>query len=261
VYDEDVISINRHTMNTGLKDKVAIVTGAGQGIGRGIALALAKEGCAVVVSDANEETAGAVSREIEAMGAKAIAVRTDVASSADISMLFAKTKETFGKLDVLVNNAGIFPFKSLETMTEEEWDKVIDVNLKSIFLTAKEASKVLPTGGRIITVSSIASLVGFEGLTHYCASKGGVNGFTRALALELAKRDITVNAVAPGAIATPGASGAMSGDALKAMLAGIPAGRQGTPEDIAHAVVFLASDASSYITGQVIVVDGGWTLR
>jgi len=248
-------------MNTGLTDKVAIVTGAGQGIGRGIALALAKEGCSVVVSDMNEETAKAVAREVEASGVKALAIRTDVSSASNITTLFAKTKEVFGRLDILVNNAGIFPFQSLEVMQESDWDKVIDVNMKSVFLTAKEASRELPRGGRIITVSSIASLVGFEGLVHYCASKGGINGFTRALALELAKRDITVNAVAPGAIATPGAGRAMSDEAMKQMLAGIPAGRQGTPEDIASAVVFLASDASSYITGQVIVVDGGWTLR
>lgn len=248
-------------MNKGLKGKVAIVTGAGQGIGRGIALALAGEGCSVVISDLNEATSVLVVKEIEAMGVKALAIRADVSVKSDVTHLFEKTKEVFGRLDVLVNNAGIFPFQSLDAMDESAWEKVIDVNLKSVYLTAKEAMKVLPNGGRIITISSIASLVGFEGLTHYCASKGGINGFTRALALELAKRDITVNVVAPGAIKTPGAGGAMSEEATKAMLAGIPAGRQGSPEDIASAVVYLASEGASYVTGQVIVVDGGWTLR
>ena len=248
-------------METGLKGKVAIVTGAGQGIGKGIAFALAVEGCSVVVSDVNEESCTAVVSEIEALGAKAFAVRCDVSSAQEVAALFAKTKERFGQLDVLVNNAGIYPFLPFESMEESDWDRVIDVNLKSVFLCSKEAAKMLPDGGRIVTVSSIASVVGFAGLAHYCASKSGVNGLTRVLALELAKRNITVNAVAPGAIATPGASGAMTDEAMQQTLAMIPAARQGAPEDIANAVVFLASAASSYITGQVIIVDGGWTLR
>jgi 3-oxoacyl-[acyl-carrier protein] reductase len=248
-------------MDTGLKGKVAIVTGAGQGIGKGIALALAAEGCSVVVSDVNEESCATVVGEIEALGMKALSVRCDVSSAQEVAALFVKTKEHFGQLDVLVNNAGIYPFLPFESMEESDWERVIDVNLKSVFLCAKEAAKMLPSGGRIVTVSSIASVVGFAGLAHYCASKSGVNGLTRVLALELAKRNITVNAVAPGAIATPGASGAMTEEAMQQTLAMIPAARQGAPEDIANAVVFLASAASSYITGQVIIVDGGWTLR
>lgn len=248
-------------METGLKEKVAIVTGAGQGIGKGIALALSKEGCSVVVSDMNEETCTEVAREVEALGVKALAIRCDVSSKQDVADLFAKTKEHFGRLDVLVNNAGVYPFVPFESMEEADWDHVMDVNLKSIFLCSKEATKMLPNGGRIINISSIASLVGFEGLAHYCASKSGINGLTRVLALELAKRDITVNAVAPGVIATPGASGLQDEAAMKQSIAMIPAGRQGTAEDIANAVVFLASQAASYITGQVVVVDGGWTLR
>ncbi|MFZ2187136.1 MAG: SDR family NAD(P)-dependent oxidoreductase [Candidatus Moraniibacteriota bacterium] len=248
-------------MDTGLKDKVAIVTGAGQGIGKGIALALAREGCRVVVSDMNEESCTDTAHEIEALGVKALPVRCDVSSAQAVSALFAQTKEYFGHLDILVNNAGVYPFVPFESLEESDWDHVIDINLKGVFLCSKEAAKMLPNAGRIVTVSSIAALVGFEGLTHYCASKSGINGFTRALALELAKRDITVNVVAPGAIATPGASGAMSEEAMNQTLAMIPAARQGTPADIANAVVFLVSAASSYITGQVIVVDGGWTLR
>jgi NAD(P)-dependent dehydrogenase (short-subunit alcohol dehydrogenase family) len=248
-------------MDTGLKGKVAIVTGAGQGIGKGIALAMAAEGCSVVVSDVNEETCATVVGEIEALGMQALAVRCDVSSAQEVAALFVKTKEHFGQLDVLVNNAGIYPFLPFESMEESDWERVIDVNLKGVFLCAKEAAKMLPDGGRIVTVSSIASVVGFAGLAHYCASKSGVNGLTRVLALELAKRNITVNAVAPGAIATPGASGAMTEEAMQQTLAMIPAARQGAPEDIANAVVFLSSAASSYITGQVIIVDGGWTLR
>lgn len=248
-------------METGLQEKVALVTGAGQGIGKGIALALAKEGCSVVVSDMNEETCAEVAREVEALGVKALAIRCDVSSKQDVADLFAKTKEHFGRLDVLVNNAGVYPFVPFESMEEADWDHVMDVNLKSIFLCSKEATKMLPNGGRIINISSIASLVGFEGLAHYCASKSGINGLTRVLALELAKRDITVNAVAPGVIATPGASGLQDEAAMKQQIAMIPAGRQGTAEDIANAVVFLASATSSYVTGEVVVVDGGWTLR
>lgn len=247
-------------MDTELKDKVAIVTGAGQGIGKGIAKMLAAEGCHIVVSDMNEETCAEVAREVEALGVKALAVRCDVSSKAEVADLFAKTKEHFGRLDVLVNNAGVYPFLAFESMEEADWDHIMDVNLKSVFLCSKEAVKMLQSGGRIISISSIASLVGFEGLAHYCASKSGINGFTRVLALELAKRNITVNAVAPGVITTPGTT-EWTEEAKKQTLAMIPAARQGTPEDIGSAVVFLASATSSYITGQVIVVDGGWTSR
>jgi 3-oxoacyl-[acyl-carrier protein] reductase len=248
-------------MNTQLKDKVVVVTGAGQGIGRGIAHAFASEGAHVVVADMNETSCVNVAREVEGLGVRALPMRCDVSSKDDVAALFAKAVETFGHVDVLVNNAGIFPFLSLEAMEEGDWQKVMDVNMKGVYLTAREAAKVLPEGGRIVNISSVASVIGFEGLTHYCASKAGVNGFTRALALELAKKKITVNAVAPGAIATPGAGGAQSDEVLKQTLAMIPLARQGQPEDIAAATVFLASEGASYITGQSLIVDGGWVLR
>lgn len=248
-------------MNTQLKDKVVIVTGAGQGIGRGIAHAFASEGAHVVVTDINETSCAEVAREVEGMGVRALSMRCDVSSKDDVAALFAQAIATFGRVDVLVNNAGIFPFVSLQAMEEEDWQKVMDVNMKGVYLTAREAAKVLPEGGRIVNISSVASVIGFEGLTHYCASKAGVNGFTRALALELAKKKITVNVVAPGAIATPGAGGVQSDEVLKQTLAMIPLARQGQPEDIAHATVFLASEGASYITGQVLIVDGGWVLR
>lgn len=249
-------------MDTQLKGKVAIVTGAGQGIGKGIALALAGEGCRVVVSDLNKETCVQTTQAIEALGVESLAIPCDVSSAEAVADLFAKTQEQFGQLDVLVNNAGIYPFTPFESMTEEDWDHVMNVNLKGVFLCSREASKGLIEGGRIITISSIASIIGFESLAHYCASKSGINGFTRALALELAKKKITVNIVAPGAISTPGASQpGITEEMLQQTLAMIPLSRQGMPEDIANTVVFLASVQASYITGQVLVVDGGWTLR
>jgi len=248
------------------KNKRALVTGAGRGIGRGIALALAKEGCNVVVSDINLEDSEKVAKEVKKLGVKAMGVKCDVSSKAEVEKLFLKTAEEFGGLDILVNNAGIFPFISFKDMKEADWDKVIDVNLKSIFLCSKEAIKIMPEQGRIVSISSIASFVGFEGLVHYCATKGGINAMTRALALELAPKKITVNAVAPGAIDTPGASQpdqpkTAAEATRKQTISMIPLARMGQPEDIANAVVFLASPKADYITGQTIIVDGGWTLR
>ena len=244
-----------------LKDKVAIVTGGRQGIGFGIALALAKEGCNVVVSDIDQNDCDVVAEKLKSEGVKAIGIKCDVSKKEEVDALIAGTMKEFGKLDILVNNAGIFPFVPFEKMQESDWDKVMNVNLKSIFLTSQAAIKEMKEGGKIVNISSIASIVGFEGLVHYCATKGGINGMIRALALELAPRKINVNAVAPGAIETPGASGAMTEEMKQQMIAGIPAKRYGQPEDIANAVVFLASDKADYITGQLLVVDGGWTIK
>jgi len=244
-----------------LQNKVAIVTGAGKGIGEGIALALAQEGARVVVSDINLDDCTRVVAQLEALGAQAVAIKCDVSNKAEVDAMVAETVAKFGALDILVNNAGIFPFVAFDQMTEENWDKVLDVNLKSIFLTSKAALAQMKAGSKIVNVSSIASVVGFGGLVHYCASKGGLNGMTRALALELATKKINVNNVAPGAIETPGATGAMTEDMKKGYLAIIPAGRMGQPVDIANAVVFLASDRADYITGQTLVVDGGYILR
>lgn len=248
-------------MDTKLQGKVALVTGAAQGIGQGIAVALAEEGCRIVAADLSEEACQETLRLVAEAGSEAVAVACNVAVAADVSGLFVKTIEHFGGIDVVVNNAGIFPFMPIEQMTEEQWDKVLDVNLKGTFLVAQKAAGFLPAGGRIVNVSSIASIIGFAAMTHYCASKSGVNGLTRALALELAPKQITVNAVAPGATATPGASVAQTDEVLQQTIQQIPLARQGTPQDIANAVIFLASEQSSYITGQVLVVDGGWTLR
>ena len=242
-----------------LQNKVAIVTGSGQGIGLGIALVLAKEGCHVVVSDLNPETAKKASVEIQKLGVKSISVACDVSKKTEVEHLIDSTIKEFGHIDILVNNAGIYPYKPFLEMTENDWDKVLDVNLKSVFLCSQSAAKIMKSGSKIVNISSIASIVGFPNLTHYCASKGGINGFTRALALELAPKKINVNVVAPGAIETPGAS--MNEETKKATLPLIPAGRIGTPIDIGRAVAFLASDYADYITGQVLPVDGGWTIH
>jgi 3-oxoacyl-[acyl-carrier protein] reductase len=242
--------------------KTVIVTGAVQGIGKGIALRFAQGGYNVVVADRNLAQSEAVAQDIAAAtGAETLGIAADVTDAAAVAALFQKTIERFGGLHTLVNNAGIYPFKPFAEMTADDWSAVMDVNLKGVFLATQEATKVLPEGGSIVNISSIASLIGFENLVHYCASKGGVNGFTRALALELAPRNIRINAVAPGAIDTPGAFEKASDEVKQKTAASVPLGRIGSPADIAHATFFLASDEASYITGQVLVVDGGWTVR
>lgn len=239
------------------KNKTAVVTGAGKGIGKGIAIALAKEGYNIVVSDIILDDCENVAGQIKETGIQALAVKCDVSRKDEVGDLFSKVAEKFGGVDILVNNAGIYPSVSFEKMSEDDWDQVMNINLKGMFFCTKEALKKMPEGGRIINISSIAAEVGFFGLVHYCASKGGVNAFTRALSLELAQRKITVNAVAPGAIDTPGAKS--DEGTKKQTIAAIPLKRMGQPEDIANAVAFLASKESGYITGQTIIVDGGWT--
>lgn len=241
------------------QSKTAVVTGAARGIGKAIALKLAQDGFRVVCADLDREECLKVAEEIKSLGLEALAIQCDVAEAASVRALFAETAEKLDRVDVLVNNAGIFPFVNFDQMSEADWDKVMNVNLKGLFLCCREALKNMPKGGRIVNISSIASLVGFSGLVHYCASKGGANGMTRALALEAAEKNITVNAVAPGAIQTPGAQ--MTEEAQKQTTGMIPLARIGQPEDIAGAVAFLVSSQADYITGQVLVVDGGWTLR
>lgn len=241
------------------KKKTVVITGAGKGIGKGIAIALAKEGYNIVVSDITMEDCEKVAGQIKEAETQALAVKCDVSNKKEVEELFSKVSEEFGKVDVLVNNAGIYPFTAFGDMTEADWDKIMGVNMKGVFFCTKEALKNMPEGGRIINISSIAATVGFTGLVHYCASKGGVNAFTRALSLELAPRKITVNAVAPGAIDTPGAQS--TEEVKQQTIDEIPLKRMGKSEDIANAVAFLASEKSSYITGQAIIVDGGWIIQ
>jgi 3-oxoacyl-[acyl-carrier protein] reductase len=244
-----------------LKDKVAIVTGAGQGIGRGIALAMAKEGAKVVVTDITDKRFE-VAKEIEALGSQALAVKCDVSNKSDVEGMVKEALNKFGRVDILVNNAGIYPFKPFADMTEQDWDRVLNINLKGVFYCVKA---VLPRMieqryGKIINLSSIAgSVVGFPSLVHYSSSKAAILGFTRSLALEVAPHGINVNAIAPGPIDTPGAK-APSPEMAEQTKKMIPLGRMGLPQDIANLAVFLASDKSSFITGQCIVSDGGYTL-
>ena len=242
------------------KRKTALITGAGQGIGRGIAVRLARDGYNIAIADINLNNLAEAAQEISALGVSVLKIEADVSSAHDVQHMIQATVDEFDSLDVLVNNAGIYPFTPFMDITEEQWDKVIAVNLKSVFLCSQAAARIMPDGSRIIMTSSVASMLGFSGLVHYCASKGGINGLVRALAPELAPRQITVNAVAPGRIIPPGTSNTDEGS-QKATMAKIPLGRLGKPQDIAAAVAFLASEGAGYITGQVLVVDGGWTIQ
>jgi 3-oxoacyl-[acyl-carrier protein] reductase len=245
-----------------MEKKVALVTGAGQGIGRSIAFELAQAGCNVVVADNNYENATLVADEITSQGFVAIPAQGDVRDRGSVHDMFATAGKHFSPVEILVNNAGVFPFKPFGETSEAEWDDVFAVNMKGIYLCTQEALHAMPNGGRIISISSVAANLGFIGLVPYCASKGAVNSFTRSLAVELADREITVNAVAPGAIDTPGA-GAVGADEemLAQLLTKIPLRRKGKPEEIASVVRFLASPEARYITGQIVTVDGGWTVQ
>ena len=246
-----------------LSGKVAVVTGAGRGIGEEIAVQFAKEGAIVVVASLHAQECDDTVKKISAARGRAIPFQCDVSCAKDVKKLFEKTLKEFGKVDILVNNAGIFPFVQFKDMTEEQWDKVIDVNLKSVFLCSREAASSMVKqgrGGKIVSVSSIASIIGYPNLVHYCASKGGINAYTRALALELAPSKIRVNAVLPGGVKTPGV-GELDEKVLKGIESGVPLARMGQPVDIANAVLFLASNKADYITGQTLVVDGGSTIK
>jgi NAD(P)-dependent dehydrogenase (short-subunit alcohol dehydrogenase family) len=245
-----------------LKGKVAIVTGARRGIGRGIALTFAKAGAKVVVSDVSQEDCEKVVKEIEALGSSGLAVKCDVSQKSAVEALVKAAVEKFGRLDVLVNNAGIISFEPFLEMKEETWDKIIDVNLKSMYLCSQAAAKemVKQGGGKIVNVASIEAFQAYPMTSAYAASKAGVVGLTKAMALELAPSKINVNAIAPGAIDTPMAAGLnASKEVMEQTISKIPWGRIGKPEDVANAALFLASEEADYVTGATLVVDGGWT--
>lgn len=240
-------------------EKTALVTGASRGIGRAIALALASKGFAVALNYAgSHDAAEAVKKEIEDAGGKAFTVQGDVSKSEDVDRIFKTVKDEFGGLDVLVNNAGINMDALLIRMKESNWDDVIATDLKSDFLTTKAAAAMMmrKRKGSIINISSVVGIMGNIGQANYAAAKAGVIGLTKACAKEMAARNIRVNAVAPGFIETAMTDG-IPEKIREGMIASIPMGRMGQPEDIARAVCFLASDDASYITGQVLVVDGG----
>lgn len=242
-----------------LENKVALVTGAGRGIGRAIALTLAGYGADVAVNYCGSEAkAQETAQEIQALGRRAIIVKADVSVQEDCERMFKEVTEQLGAPDILVNNAGITRDNLALRMSAEDFDRVIDTNLKGTFFCMKLAAKQMlrRRSGRIISISSIVGLHGNAGQLNYSAAKAGVVGMTKSLAKELASRGITVNAVAPGYVDTD--MTAVLNDAQKeAILTQIPLGKIGTPQDIAEAVAFLASDRAAYITGQVISVDGG----
>jgi 3-oxoacyl-[acyl-carrier protein] reductase len=244
-----------------LKDRVAIVTGAGQGIGRAIALKLAEDGARVIASDANHDTALQTAREIESFGHEALGIKTDVAHSGDVLEMVETAIAEFGKVDILINNAGIARSGTLLSLTEEAWDEVLDVNLKGVFRTTKAVARhmIETKYGKIVNVSSIYGRTGVVGDSNYAASKAGIVGFTKSTARELARHNINVNAILPGMIDTPLLRG-IPERYLKPMIEEIPLRRVGTPGDIASVAAFLASDEASYITGAAIEVTGGWRM-
>ncbi|MEK7076237.1 MAG: 3-oxoacyl-ACP reductase family protein [Patescibacteria group bacterium] len=247
-----------------LKDKIALVTGARQGMGKSHALALARQGAKVAVTDIDQEGCQLVVDEIKSLGGEAVAFKMNVLNKADIDAVFDKVVKQFGRLDILVNNAGIYAPKVALELTEEEWDKTIDINLKGEFFCAQRAAKEMAKNkwGRIINIASVASGgvgVGISGGAHYTASKGGIIGMTETLADEWASLGINVNAIGPGAIDTPMVAAAqIPKEAMDAMLAGVPLKRIGKPEEVSAMVVFLASEEASYVTGATFYVDGGW---
>lgn len=245
-----------------LDGKTALVTGASRGIGRAIAIKLASEGAAVAINYAgNAKAAEEVKSIIEAAGGKAMLVQADVSNAGSVDAMIKEVVEAFGGIDILVNNAGITRDGLLMRMKEEDWDAVINTNLKGVFYCTKAVSKLMmkKRAGRIVNMASVVGLTGNAGQANYAAAKAGVIGFSKTMAKELASRGITVNMVAPGYIDTD-MTAVLSESVRETMVSGIPLGRAGTPEDVANAVLFLVSDNASYITGQVINVDGGMVM-
>ncbi|MBI2635209.1 MAG: SDR family oxidoreductase [Parcubacteria group bacterium] len=249
-----------------LKNKIALITGARRGMGRTHALALAEQGAKVVVTDVDANECRPVADEIKSKGGEAVCLKMDVSNAAEVNQVFDEVIKHFGRLDILVNNAGIYAPKAALEMTEEEWDKTIDINLKGEFLCAQRAAKEMAKNkwGRIINIASIASGglgIGFEGAAHYAASKGGIIGMSESMAIEWAPLGINVNVIAPGAIDTPmvrESGKELTKETAEEIIQNVPLKRIGRPEEVSAMVVFLASEESSYVTGATFYVDGGW---
>jgi 3-oxoacyl-[acyl-carrier protein] reductase len=246
-----------------LSGKVAIVTGSGQGIGEGIARVFARAGAKVVLATRSEANGRSVADSIGQSGGVAWLNQTDVGRRSEVKRVVAQTVERFGRLDIVIHNAAVYPVIPIETLSDEDLDLTLSVNLKAGFWLIQESLPHLRKqgGGRILFTSSVTGPnVAMPGTAHYAASKGGMNGLIRTAALEYARQNITVNGVEPGYILTPAMEALGGPEALVQMASQIPLGRLGDPTDIANTMLFLASDAASYITGQTIVVDGGSTL-
>jgi 3-oxoacyl-[acyl-carrier protein] reductase len=242
--------------------KVAIVTGSGRGIGKAIAMKLAENGATLVINDVGDSApAEQTVTEIKNMNRQAMAIMADVSSSADVTKMMETAIAAYGKVDILVNNAGITRDQLTMKMTDEEWDKVLAIDLKSVFLCTRAVLRPMlkQRSGRIISMSSVVGIIGTAGQANYAAAKAGIIGFTKTIAKEVASRGITVNAVAPGFIDTP-MTQVLPEERKQALMNNIPLGYLGTPRDIAETVAFLASEEARYITGQVISVDGGISL-
>ena len=241
-----------------LQGQVAVITGASRGIGRAVAMKLSAAGAAVVVTATTIEGATRTADEIIAAGGRALAVKVDVSVAAEVETLFKEAVAAFGRLDILVNNAGITKDGLLLRMKESDWDAVMDVNLKGAFNCTREAAKIMSKAryGRIVNVSSVVGEMGNPGLANYCASKAGMIGLTKSVAKELARRNVTVNAVTPGFIETD-MTHELSEKAKESLQEQIPMGRLGSGDDIASAVAFLVSEGAAYITGHVLSVNGG----
>lgn len=244
-----------------LRGKVAVVTGAGRGIGKAISLALAREGCDCAVVDIRSKAADKVASEIKVLKRRAVFIRTDVSKGVDVERMVEEVMEKLGRIDVLVNNAGIFEFANTEDLSEEDWDRTIDVNLKGSFLCSKAVGKIMikQKCGKIINVASLAGKAGVPRMAAYCASKAGIISLTKTLAVEWAKYNINVNAISPGMTKTKGNIRAWRDNTedYKRYLKRIPLARAAEPEEIARAVVFLAASDSDYMTGQELIIDGG----
>jgi len=243
-----------------LKNKVAVVTGASKGIGAAIAKSLAAEGAAVVVNYASSRAgADQVVKDITAKGGKAIAVQADVAKATDVGRLFAETQKAFGRLDVLVNNAGVYEFAPLGDVTEKHFHRMFDTNVLGLILATQEAAKHLPEGGSVINIGSVVSRLTPPASAVYTATKSAVDAVTHVLAKELGPKKIRVNSINPGGVETEGfhSAGLAGGDFEKAMIAQTPLGRLGQPQDIAPIAVFLASEESRWLTGETLLVSGG----
>ena len=244
-----------------LADKVAVVTGAGRGIGRAVALAYARMGANVACVSRTEENSAKAAAEVEALGRRAWAVAVDVSDTAAVDTAVGKILDEAGRVDILVNNAGVTRDNLLMRMSEEEWDTVINTNLKGAFNFTKALTRpfIKQRSGRIINIASVIGLIGNAGQCNYAASKAALIGFTKSVAKELAPRGITANAIAPGFIETD-MTAALDDKVREGIIGNVPLGRFGSPDDIAHMAVFLALEASGYITGQVHAVDGGMVM-